>query len=85
MTAIGDYAYDIREALTSVTLPSSLAIVGNNAFFSAWIGELSVPDSCLSIGNYSFDRCHKLSTLSFGAGLKSIGQEAFSETYGLDG
>lgn len=85
VTAIGDYAYDIRETLTGVTLPSSLAIVGNHAFFSAQIGKLSVPDSCLSIGDSAFESCHNLSTLIFGKGLKSIGVAAFSETYRLDG
>lgn len=44
-----------------------------------------MPDSCLSIGDSAFSRCSNLSTLSFGEGLKSIGQAAFSETYGLDG
>lgn len=86
VTAIGDYAYSsIGDALTSVTLPSSLTGLGSHAFTGAHISELSVPDSCRLIGSSAFSKCTKLSTLSFGAGLTSIGTSAFSDTYGLEG
>ncbi len=40
----------------SITLPSSLTIIGNNAFQNTNINLLTIPSSVTSIGNYAFNQ-----------------------------
>jgi hypothetical protein len=65
-----------------VTLPSSIAAVGNYAFFrSTGLTSVNLPD-VLSIGSGAFTDCSALSTVNIPAAI-SIGSSAFSLCYSL--
>ena len=64
--------------IDSLTLPSSLVQIDDNAFYGSELTSLTIPDSVTSIGNRAFYNS-KLTTLTFviGKSLKTIGEEAF--------
>ena len=65
--------------VTSLTLPSTLQVIGSYAFsgFSA-LTELVIPDSVVCIGSGAFYGCRNLAVIAFGNGLREIGYEAFA-------
>lgn len=68
--------------LTSLTLSSSLEIVGNNAFFSceSLSGNLSLSPSLTYIGSLAFKECYFTGSLSLPESLKFIGEAAFMDS-----
>ena len=65
--------------LGSVTLPSTMTSIGNNAFRSATsLESVEIPGSVLSIGSAAFWRCASLATVVLNEGLETIGAFAFS-------
>ena len=58
--------------------------VANYAFYpSPELTSVVLPNSILFIGTGAFQECVSLETVDFGAGLKSIGEEAFSNCRSL--
>ena len=65
VTAIGNYAFEGCEKLTSITLPNGLTKVGIGAFKScASLKEIILPDSVTEIGQFSFFDCSSLETVA---------------------
>ena len=63
ITSIGDYAFDERIGLTSITIPSSVMSIGKSAFYGcSGLTSVLIPSSVTSVGNYAF----------FGLGITSI-------------
>lgn len=62
VTSIGDYAFAVDDykiykgvPLTSITLPSTLKIIGAYAFYECHnLTEVVIPEGCLFIGDYAF-------------------------------
>ena len=52
----GEYSFQDRKKLETVTLPSSLEVIGERAFYecSSLRGELTLPDSLKRIEKYAF-------------------------------
>lgn len=80
---IGDYAFcanyenthDVN--LTSITFGTGLEKIGSYAFDGRWgLSSITIPDKCTTIGTYAFSGA-KLSTITLGKGIKTIGQGAF--------
>ena len=87
VTAIGAYAFNDYDALTSVTIPASVESIGYEAFRDCQNLEtatLSSNSSLQTIGTRAFYGCNKLgnNNLDNATGLVSIGEQAF---YNCDG
>ena len=63
LTTIGENAFFSCEALKSLTLPSSLKLIGGSAFSSASITSIVIPESIDSIGESAFESCQKLTSI----------------------
>ncbi len=82
VTGIGKSAFDYCLQLVSVTLPSTLTSIGNNAFWG--MGKESVaakmplvlPSSLSDIGQYAFEAA-KIESVTLPAALKTVGTDAF--------
>lgn len=82
---IDDAAFDSCGALTKISLPSTLVGIGKDAFGSLWTygdarGTLNlvIPDSVTEIGERAFASGNLLGSVKLGAGLQTIGDEAFA-------
>ena len=67
VTSIGDYAFNEREKLTSVTIPDSITSIGDYAF--VWcerLASVTIPDSVESIGYKAFLGCTSLANVYYG-------------------
>ena len=63
LTTIGENAFFSCEALKSLTLPSSLKLIGGSAFSYASIASIVIPESIDSIGESAFESCQKLTSI----------------------
>jgi hypothetical protein len=77
VTVVGDRAFYYAN-LTNLTLPNSLAAIGDSAFFACnGLTNLTIPDSVTEIAARAFKLCGNLANLQLGNGLRSIGGAAF--------
>ena len=84
VTSIGDFAFDGRYGLTSVTIPDSVTSIGGWAFHLCnGLTSVTIPDSVTSIGRYAFDNCHYLASVTIPSSVTSIGENVFSSCIGL--
>ncbi|MES2924536.1 MAG: leucine-rich repeat protein [Verrucomicrobiota bacterium] len=68
----------------SVTIPSSVTTIGNNAFaLCGGLTDIFIPTSVTSIGTGAFSSCDGLTSVTIPASLTSIGSSAFSSCTGL--
>ena len=75
---IGDYAFDGRAFITSVTFPNTLEKMGNYSFRScSGLTSITLPASLTIIGPYAFNQCKGLTSLTIPANVKEIGEYAF--------
>ena len=65
-----------------VKLPAALTEISSKAFQYANITHIEIPDNVVSIGDYAFNYCQNLTTITISANskLKYIGAQAFSHT-----
>ncbi len=67
-----------HKELTAVTFPDSLMWIGDSAFNSTGITDLTLPSGVAAVGTRAFYFCISLRQLTIREGLRLIGQEAFS-------
>lgn len=72
-----DSAFEYSD-LTSITLPSTLQIIGGRAFYECSITSISLPEGLIEIKYFAF-RGNELTTLVIPSSLVTIGSTAFSE------
>ena len=79
ITEIGADAF-YGSGITSIKLPEKLEKMGAQAFYncSSLAGEIVIPNGVAEIPNLTFAKT-KISVVSFGSGVKAIGNSAFSE------
>lgn len=78
---IGSHAFSYCEKLATVTLPSSLEELGYGAFFHCTaLTSVALPDALVYIDDEAFYFCTNLATVAGGAGVTSVGYDAFGET-----
>lgn len=71
-------AFTSCENLESVTLPSTLKIIGNRTFqYCTSLKNAVLPDGLLHIDEKAFERCKSLESITLPDGLLSIGSNAF--------
>lgn len=84
VTSIGQYAFDRRFALTSVTIPNSVTSIRTYAFRGCTnLTSITNSNGATSIGNYAFSSCSNLSSIDILNIATSIGQCAFEYCSGL--
>ena len=90
--AFGGYAYTSSWSpswstyadLSSLTLPSTLTTIANNAFYyNAGLTSIDIPDSVTSIGNYAFSYCTGLTQIELPESLVSLGTYVFQNASNL--
>lgn len=82
--SISDYAFANNYSLTSLTIPSSIKKIGNNAF--VWCESLKTvtfKKGLLSLGESAFSNCTSLQKVILPSTLKKIPSFAFSECKAL--
>ena len=83
VTSLGCYAFQ-NSCLTSISLPSSLAFVGDGAFKNcSSLASITFSSGLVSIGSSVFSGCSGLTSLILPFGLNSIGSYAFAECRNL--
>ena len=84
LTGIGECAF-YQSGLTSVSLPATLTTLGKNAFYEC--GNLTAVsfagNNLKEIPSAAFYKCEKLETVTFPAGLETIGDYAFYQCTAL--
>lgn len=88
---LGNYAFYGCSALATVTLgtqerssSSSLKTIGDYAFAETAVKSVVLPDGVSTLGNYAFNKCASLATVSLGNSLTAIGNYAFSDCEKLE-
>ncbi|UKK51363.1 leucine-rich repeat protein [Prevotella sp. E13-17] len=64
VTTIGAYAFEECSKLKSVTLPSTLTTIGNEAFYLTGLTSISIPASVTSIGDLAFQSCDNMTSIT---------------------
>ena len=86
VTQIGPLAFAgaNRHYIKSVSIPDSVTVIGEFAFFNcSGLTSVVIPDSVTGIGSYAFTLCTKLSTVTLGSKVAKIGLLAFDYCYNL--
>lgn len=90
IVAIADNAFDRTEAnvgfknwITSVTIPSSVKSIGENAFYGCTrLESITLPEGLEVIGAEAFRYCNSLKKIEIPASVTSIGDLAFKQQGG---
>ena len=78
VTSIGDDAFYLCYALTSVTIPNSVTTIGDDAFYLCYaLTSITIPNSVTTIGDDAFESCYGLTSVTIGNSVTSIGDNAF--------
>lgn len=78
-SAIQASAFENCTTLLSVTLPDSLASIGNNAFYGCTnLNGLNIPSNVTSIGANAFYNCTSISTIVLPDSIGSLDSTAFT-------
>ena len=74
---IADGAFAGCSALTGITVPESVTVIGNSAFSNTGLVSVLIPDSVKSIGEYTFRNCVSLEEIHIHQNVSAIGIGAF--------
>lgn len=66
-----------KSNMVSVSLPNTLKVLGEYAFYSTSIVSVDIPDSVERIEYEAFSNCKNLKTVKFPSSLTYIGEKAF--------
>lgn len=64
-------------AVTSITFPNSLTLIGRKAFYGSKLSSVVWSEGLVEIGEAAFFDCQQLTSISFSPNLKKINKEAF--------
>lgn len=73
------YTFASNKKIVSVQLPSTIKIIGENAFFNCKeLREINIPDGVKTISQYAFRGCENLISINLPQSVKEIGTSAFA-------
>ena len=79
LESIGDYAFYMAGALTSINLPDSVSYFGQYVFYDcASLTKITIPASLKEIPRSAFQYCTSLTEITLQEGLEIIGSSAFA-------
>lgn len=78
-TLLGDQCFEYCPQFHSFTIPSTVTRIDNGFFGHSSLRSITIPATVESIGDYGFDSCASLASVTFetGSALKSLGYHAF--------
>lgn len=79
VTSIGNYAFDMCQSLTNITIANSVISIGDGAF--SWctsLTDIKIPDSVTSIGASAFGQCSSLTNVIIPNGVETIKRYTFA-------
>lgn len=79
VTTLGNLAFYLCENLQTVSLPSTLTSIGNDAFFKTSLQTISIPDSVRTIGYWAFGNCSLLSSAKLSNSLTELPSGLFND------
>ncbi|WP_257668714.1 leucine-rich repeat protein [Parapedobacter tibetensis] len=71
-------------AIEELTIPETVAIIGNNSFQGTQLKSLVLPDAVTTIGNNAFQNITTLTSIDLGDQVTSIGNNAFRGVTALE-
>ena len=77
------YSSDYAPKVKGVKIENGVQSIGDYAFYSSELAEVTIPGSVVNIGKASFCGCSKLTDLTILDGVTNIGNSAFSGCTGL--
>lgn len=80
VNAVGSFAFEICEGLTSIHLPNTITAIGGCSFYGSGLTSINIPESVNTIGMDAFRECLFLTEITLPQHLESIGEGAFSST-----
>ena len=79
-----NYSFADCTQLESISLPSTLSILGKLAFYNcSSLKAIVLPSGMTHINDYTFAKCSSLETVSIPSSVRAIGECAFAECYAL--
>lgn len=84
VVSLEGHSFSDVKFVTSISLPSTLTTIKPRAFHynSTYKGAIALPDSLTTLGDEAFMSC-SITSVSFGSGLKEIGEACFYECRSL--
>lgn len=82
VTSIGSQAFCNCWGLANVTIPSSVTIIGNEAFAQSGLQNIAIPEGVTTIGSAAFRSCH-LSNVTLPSSVTTIYGYAFAACWEL--
>ncbi|MCI1720437.1 MAG: leucine-rich repeat domain-containing protein [Bacteroidales bacterium] len=79
VTGIGNGAFEGCENLKSVTLPATIINIGEEAFSESGIVSIVLPNSVKRIGEFCFQDCKSLKTVTLSNSMSYITKQAFMD------
>lgn len=78
VVAIGEYAFQAKYMITSITLPSSVITIGTGAFLNCVsLVSISINGAITTIPSNAFESCSALTSINIPTTVTSIGSYAF--------
>ncbi len=82
---IGDGAFNACRALKNITIPSSVKIIGNKAFFLCdSLEKITIKNGVKSIGDEAFNCCRKLKEITLPTTVTKLGKSVFDDCTALE-
>ena len=83
ITRIGNNAFYNCDSMTSVTIPNSVTIIEDFAFYRTGLTRVVIPNSVTDIGEYAFYRCESLTSVIISGSVSKINFKAFANCESL--